>query len=60
MPIFMDRHFIEGVSHHAIADAHQKDLKYQSKYGVTLITYWSVSSCLQGRRSAFYMAVSEA
>lgn len=40
MPIFMDRHFIEGASRHAIADAHQKDLKLQSKHGVKFITYW--------------------
>ena len=26
MPIFMDRHFIEGATHHAISNAHEKDL----------------------------------
>lgn len=40
MPIFMDRHFIEGASRHAIADAHEKDLKIQSKHGVKFLTYW--------------------
>lgn len=40
MPIFMDRHFIEGATHHAIATAHEKDLKTQGKYGVKFITYW--------------------
>jgi class 3 adenylate cyclase len=40
MPIFMDRHFIEGASHQAIADAHEKDLKQQSKFGVKFLTYW--------------------
>ena len=40
MPIFMDRHFIEGASHQAIADAHEKDLKLQSKFGVKFLTYW--------------------
>lgn len=40
MPIFMDRHFIEGATHHAIANAHQKDLKFQSKYRVKFLTYW--------------------
>lgn len=36
----MDRHFIEGASHHAIATAHEKDLKTQGKYGVKFLTYW--------------------
>ena len=40
MPIFMDRHFIEGATHHAIANAHEKDLKTQGKYGVKFLTYW--------------------
>lgn len=40
MPIFMDRHYIEGATHRAIADAHQKDLKTQNKHGVKFLTYW--------------------
>lgn len=40
MPIFMNRHFIEGATHRAIADAHEKDLKTQIKYGVKFLTYW--------------------
>lgn len=40
MPIFMDRHFIEGASQQAIADAHEKDLKLQDKFGVKFLTYW--------------------
>lgn len=40
MPIFMDRHYIEGATHRAIADAHEKDLKTQNKYGVKFLTYW--------------------
>ena len=40
MPIYMDRHYIEGASHHAIANAHEKDLKTQGKYGVKFLTYW--------------------
>jgi class 3 adenylate cyclase len=36
----MDRHFIEGATHHAIANAHEKDLKTQGKYGVRFLTYW--------------------
>lgn len=36
----MNRHFIEGATHRAIADAHEKDLKTQIKYGVKFLTYW--------------------
>jgi class 3 adenylate cyclase len=40
MPIFMDRHEMEGATAKAVADAHQKDLKLQAKYNVRLLTYW--------------------
>lgn len=40
MPIYMDRHFIEGATQHAIANAHEKDLEIQDKHGVKFITYW--------------------
>jgi class 3 adenylate cyclase len=36
----MDRHYIEGATRHAIADAHQKDLALQDKYHVKFLTYW--------------------
>jgi len=36
----MDRHFIEGASKHAIADAHEKDLVIQDKHSVKFLTYW--------------------
>jgi class 3 adenylate cyclase len=40
MPIYMDRHFVEGATHHALANAHAEDLKRQGKYGVRFLTYW--------------------
>ena len=40
MPIYMDRHYIEGATHHAIANAHEKDLKAQGRHGVHFLTYW--------------------
>ncbi len=40
MPIYMDRHYIEGATHHAIATAHERDLQTQHKYGVRFLTYW--------------------
>lgn len=51
MPVYMDRHYIEGATRHAVADAHQKDLALQDKYHVKFLTYWfdemrSTSFCL--------------
>jgi class 3 adenylate cyclase len=40
MPVYMDRHYIEGATRHALADAHQKDLAVQEKYEVKFLTYW--------------------
>ena len=33
MPLFMDRHNIEGVTAEALAEAHEKDLAVQHKHG---------------------------
>ena len=41
MPLFMDSHKnIEGLTTEAVADAHQKDLETQGKYGVEILKYW--------------------
>lgn len=40
MPVYMDRHYIEGATRHAVADAHHKDLALQDKYKVKFLTYW--------------------
>ena len=40
MPMYMDRHYVEGATRHAVADAHQKDLALQDKYSVKFLTYW--------------------
>ena len=49
MPIYMDRHDMEGATAKAVADAHLKDLYLQDKYGVKMLTYWFD----EGRGSAF-------
>jgi class 3 adenylate cyclase len=36
----MDRHYVEGATRHALANAHEKDLERQGKYGVRFLTYW--------------------
>lgn len=40
MPIFMDRHNIPGVTAKHVAEAHQADLRVQSKYNCKVLTYW--------------------
>jgi hypothetical protein len=41
MPLFLDVHTVEGgVSASDVAEAHQKDLETQAKYGVEYKSYW--------------------
>ena len=40
MPVYMDRHYVEGATRHALADAHQRDMALQDKYHVKFLTYW--------------------
>ncbi|MBX5161500.1 MULTISPECIES: nickel-binding protein [unclassified Rhizobium] len=40
MPIFMDRHFLEGTSAADVARAHRMDLDIQDRYDVKFLTYW--------------------
>jgi class 3 adenylate cyclase len=49
MPIFMDRHKIQGATAVALAEAHSKDVAIQDQYGVKFLTYWFD----EGRGNAF-------
>lgn len=40
MPVYMDRHYVEGATRHALADAHQRDMALQEKYHLKFLTYW--------------------
>ena len=40
MPLYMDRHYVEGATKSAVAQAHDKDLAIQEKYPVKFYTYW--------------------
>ena len=40
MPLYMDRHYVEGATRSAVAHAHQLDLAVQAKYHVQFLTYW--------------------
>jgi hypothetical protein len=44
MPIYMDRHYVEGATAHAVAIAHSADLAVQDEYRVRFLTYWSTMS----------------
>jgi class 3 adenylate cyclase len=52
MPIFMDRHYIEGATRQAVAKAHERDLEVQGKYNVDFLTYWFD----EARSTAFCLA----
>lgn len=40
MPLYVDRHYVEGATRHTVANAHQMDLTVQDKYHVKFLTYW--------------------
>jgi class 3 adenylate cyclase len=40
MPVYMDRHYVEGSTRHSVADAHERDLALREKYDVKFLTYW--------------------
>jgi class 3 adenylate cyclase len=40
MPIFMDRHDMQGMTAERVAEAHRKDLEIQERYGVRYMAYW--------------------
>jgi hypothetical protein len=41
MPLYMDIHKkVDGATAAAVADAHQKDIQTQDKYGVKYLKYW--------------------
>src|SRR3954470_21745962 len=40
MPLFMDRHDIDGVTPATLAEAHARDLAVQDKHGTKYLNYW--------------------
>ncbi len=40
MPIYMDRHDLKDATSAELAEAHQKDVAIQDRYGVRFMTYW--------------------
>ncbi len=40
MPLYMDRHYVEGATRSAVAHAHEADLAVQDKYKLKFITDW--------------------
>jgi class 3 adenylate cyclase len=54
MPLFMDRHYVEGATRKTVAQAHQRDLAVQEKYQVQFLTYWFD----EPRSTAFCLIIS--
>jgi class 3 adenylate cyclase len=52
MPIFMDRHYIEGATKNAMDTAHEQDIEIQDEHGVHIMTYWFD----EARSTAFCLA----
>lgn len=52
MPIYMDRHFLEGATRHAVETAHKQDLEIQDDFDVHIMTYWFD----EARSTAFCLA----
>ena len=40
MPIYMDRHYMEGATKNTVELAHEQDMIIQGKYGIDIKTYW--------------------
>jgi Protein of unknown function (DUF4242) len=40
MPLYMDRHDLQGATAADIATAHLRDLEVQERFGVRFVTYW--------------------
>lgn len=40
MPIYMDRHYVEGATRNAMENAHKRDIEIQADFGVNIMTYW--------------------
>jgi class 3 adenylate cyclase len=40
VPIYLDRHDVQGVSAQDVADAHMQDVEIQGRHGVRYHTYW--------------------
>ena len=40
MPLYLDRHYIEGITKDLIEQAHASDLAIQERYPVKFLTYW--------------------
>ena len=52
MPIYMDRHYVEGASKLAMETAHQQDIEMQGDFDVNMMTYWFD----EARSTAFCLA----
>ena len=55
MPLFLDRHYVEGIREDQVLIAHEKDLAMQSEYDVQFLTYWFD----EGRHTTFCLVLAD-
>ena len=55
MPLFLDRHYVEGIGESDIAMAHEQDLAIQDEYGAKFLTFWFD----EGRHTTFCLVSAD-
>ena len=55
MPLYLDRHYIEGTNEQDIATAHEQDLAMQEEYDAKFLTYWHD----EGRNTTFCLVSAD-
>jgi class 3 adenylate cyclase len=55
LPLFLDRHYIEGTDEKDIAAAHEQDLSMQEEYNAKFLTYWHD----EGRHTTFCLVSAD-
>ena len=55
LPLYLDRHYVEGIGENDIARAHEQDLAIQGEYGAKFLTFWFD----EGRHTTFCLVSAD-
>ena len=55
LPLYLDRHYVEGIGENDIARAHEQDLAIQDEYGAKFLTFWFD----EGRHTTFCLVSAD-
>ena len=55
LPLYLDRHYVEGIRDSDIAMAHEQDLAIQDEYGAKFLTFWFD----EGRHTTFCLVSAD-